>query len=107
MGYASRLHLCVVGLCVVGWLGGADPAATAEHNLAITGRVVDAGSGAPVAGAEVRAGERRVTTGPDGAFAIDVETGVAVVEVRADGYSAARQDLSLADPPRELSIALV
>jgi hypothetical protein len=52
------------------WLAAAAWAATVE------GRVVERGNADPIAGAVVRVGDQRVTTGSDGAFVLDLADGV-------------------------------
>jgi hypothetical protein len=58
-------------------------------DIAVFGRVIDARSGAPVAGARVAAAQSTATTAPDGRFALMLPPGGGLVEVTADGYLAA------------------
>ena len=73
----------------------AGPAARAS-SLA-SGRVVDAETGAPVAGARVTAGGSQATTGADGAFALDLAPGAVTAEASAPGYDRARRELQVPD----------
>jgi outer membrane protein OmpA-like peptidoglycan-associated protein len=71
------------------------PAQTLEQRLALqpvtygalTGRVIDVGTGAPLAGATVTVGGRNLTTGRDGRFELDrVEAGQIAVNATKDAY---------------------
>ncbi|MEU0549494.1 S8 family serine peptidase [Micromonospora sp. NPDC005979] len=53
----------------------------------ITGTVTTAGGGEPIAGATVGDGDRSVTTGADGRYALTVPAGEATVTVSAYGYA--------------------
>jgi len=64
----------------------------------VTGRVVDATSQAPVAGARVTLDAETATTGADGRFSVAApRTGLAVVQVAADGYLSGVAQASLVD----------
>jgi hypothetical protein len=83
--------------------------AASEGRVSVRGEVTDAASGSPLVGAEVRAGDRRAVTGDDGRFTLEVDSQATLLEVRAEGYAAARRPLSLdaAAPPAPLTIALL
>jgi hypothetical protein len=100
-----RLHSSTVALAAAALL--AATLGAAEAGVVVTGRVVDAASGAPVAGAQVQAGDRETVTARDGRFTIELESDVAFVQVRAEGYSPSRQDLKLTAPQAELTITLL
>ncbi|MDH3404456.1 MAG: carboxypeptidase regulatory-like domain-containing protein [Acidobacteriota bacterium] len=56
---------------------------------AVEGRVVDADTGNPLAGAEVSVGARRLTTGEDGRFAADaIDAGLLTLSARKTAYQA-------------------
>jgi len=64
--------------------------------VAVAGRVVDAGSGAPVVSARVELGGASATTGMDGRFRLgNVPAGMATLVVTAIGYRPGRQPLDL------------
>jgi vitamin B12 transporter len=61
--------------------------AAAQAPTRITGLVLDAASGEPVTGAEVRAGESTTVSGPDGSFAFGSVSGSRVeLRIRRIGY---------------------
>ena len=69
---------------LLAWAG----AAGAQAPTRVVGRVTDAGSQAPVAQAEVRAGDLRTVTGADGTFVLgSVTPGRVTLEVRRIGYA--------------------
>lgn len=68
--------------------------AAAQAPTRISGRVIDAASGDPVAGAEVRIGELTVASAPDGAFAFgSVPSARVELRVRRIGYAPVRLPL--------------
>ena len=70
-----------------------------EPQLAETGTiegVVSAQTGGPVSGATVTAGDAQTTTGPDGSYTLEAETGTQTLEVRADGYSGENREITVA-----------
>ena len=106
---AALVSLCLAGLIPAS----AEPASAepASAEAALTGRVVDAGSGAPIAGARITAehGEPayRVTafSADDGSFRVPVTAGVGtwIVRARRIGWEDVRVDGSAANaPPLEL-----
>src|SRR5262245_64650486 len=81
----------------------------AEPDVAVAGRVVDAVSGAPVAGARVEAGGEAAFTGVDGVFSLTVRPGLWSLKVSAQGYMDGGQDLRVgaADVVPKLELALI
>lgn len=53
----------------------------------LTGKITDQLSGAPLAGATVKAGEATTTTGKDGTYQLEGVTGTTTIVIRADGYA--------------------
>src|SRR5262245_59940978 len=94
---------------LAGWMLVAAMAAASEDGVAVRGQVVDAATGTPLVGAQVKAGDRRVETGALGEFTLELGSGLTSLEVRADGYAPSRQELSLsaAEAPPPLRIALL
>jgi Carboxypeptidase regulatory-like domain/TonB-dependent Receptor Plug Domain len=75
--------------------------------IALEGRVLDAGSGAPVAKARVSAGPRAATTAVDGWFTLSLPPGAWTVEVSADGYLLATVKVTIgAEAPSPLTLSL-
>jgi hypothetical protein len=64
------------------------PPVNAEAEWRVQGSVLDALSGKPIAGAEVRAGDLRVSTGLEGRFEIALVSDSATVRVGAPGHLA-------------------
>lgn len=64
----------------------------------MTVRVVDANTGAPLAGALVTACGAAATTGTGGVARLDVPPGTCVVRVTKSGYSPASQAVSVVAP---------
>jgi hypothetical protein len=96
-----------IALPLIGLVRGPPPSAV------VSGTVVDAQTGAPLALASVRLnGERGVVTGPDGNFRIDAERarwGVNSLAVTRMGYAPMQAELWVAEPEPvlDLDIALV
>jgi hypothetical protein len=71
------------------------PAGTASTVLLI-GRVLDAKTKRPIAGAVVTAGARRIATNADGLFRVpDLRPGAYRIGISAAGYVAATEDVTL------------
>ncbi|PYQ41483.1 MAG: hypothetical protein DMF77_15595 [Acidobacteria bacterium] len=95
-------------LAVIVLLAGSHPRAAADEIVTVRGRVKDATSGLPVAGAEVAAGETRGVTDAAGSFALSLARGRWTVSFRAPGYLEETRRVTIAEetlPP--LDIALV
>lgn len=61
------------------------PARAADpEGVTLTGRVLDASSGAPIENARVEAADASVTTGPDGAFLLEVARGAETIALAAE-----------------------
>ncbi len=75
----------------------------------VVGRVVDAFSMRPVAGATVDAGAgtRPTVTGPDGRFALSLPAGPANLTVAAEGYLTERVDITVGSAPVTVEILLI
>ena len=87
----------------------AAPVATqSTTTLVVEGRVLDAETHAPIAGAAMSAGEARTNTDVDGGFSLSVPAGRATVEVLAAGYFPFTTTLDVGEaglPGVELSLA--
>lgn len=82
----SRWCLIVAMVCVcLGWPSRA-LAQTSERQ--VSGVVRDAGTGMPLAGIAIQAGNRRAVTDREGRFVLLVPAGLALIEVNAAGYYA-------------------
>jgi hypothetical protein len=95
-------------LAAIVLLAGSNLAAGADEIVTVRGRVVDAASGAPVAVADVVAGETRGVTDATGSFALSLARGRWTISVTAPGYLEQTRRVTIAEetlPP--LDIALV
>lgn len=82
--FVPRWLLALVVLCVcVGWTSWVSAQAPERQ---ISGVVRDSGTGTPVAGVAVQAGDGRAVTDRDGRFVLLVPAGVALIEVTSDDY---------------------
>ena len=99
---------------VVALLGSAalpDPshaqAAPAAASSSLRGRVSDARTGRPLAGATISVGDRRVRSDDAGAYALSgLRPGAVAVQLRALGYRAERRDVTIGAEGAELDVAL-
>src|SRR5262245_9202400 len=84
-------------------------ASGAEPGVPVAGRVVDAVSGTPLAGARVEAGGEVAFTGVDGGFSLTVKPGLWSLKVSAQGYMDAGQELRVGavDVVPALELALI
>jgi hypothetical protein len=74
---------------------------------ALSGRVIDAETRAPIVGAVVRQMIRELRTGADGRFTLgDVPHGPQTIVANAPGYAPAVHSFTMTDAPQELEIAL-
>lgn len=90
---------------LLGLGAGAAPLA-AQSPARITGRIYDAATAAPVALAQVSAGDLRAVTGEDGRFRLGgLEPGLLLLEVRRVGYAPWRSTVDIA-PGLERSITV-
>lgn len=81
--------------------------ASAQGPARLSGRVLDAVSQGPVAGAEILAGELRAVTGDDGSFALgNVPPGRVELRIRRIGYAPAREAIDLV-PSLERTVSIV
>ncbi len=95
-------------LAVIVLLAGSSLKAAADEIVTVRGRVKDATSGLPVAGAEVAAGEARGVTDAAGSFALSLARGRWTVSFRAPGYLEETRRVTVAEEPLPpLDIALV
>ena len=86
----------------------AQAAAQIPALVVVEGRVLDAETHAPIAGAAMSAGEARTNTDVDGGFSLSVPAGRATVEVLAAGYFPFTTTLDVGEaglPGVELSLA--
>jgi hypothetical protein len=84
------------------------PSLAAEEPVTVSGRVVDAVTGAAVATAEITAGSARVTTDGNGAFEIALARGPWTLTIVAPAYLEQARRLTVgAVPPPPIEIALV
>ncbi|MBE3073297.1 MAG: carboxypeptidase regulatory-like domain-containing protein, partial [Acidobacteria bacterium] len=79
----------------------------AQTQPAVAGRVVDAFSMRPVAGATVEAGGARAVTDADGRFALALPRGTARLLVAADGYLTDQIDVTIGDAAVMVEILLL
>src|SRR5690349_18800547 len=89
----SRLIALLLGLCAA-----MPSAAAAQQTAAITGRVVDQSTQAPILGAEVAVRATSITamTDRDGRYSIqNVSAGMVTLVVRAIGYGSASRTLTV------------
>jgi vitamin B12 transporter len=92
-------------LALLGLLAAAPASAQGPARLA--GRVLDAVSQGPVAGAEILAGELRAVTGADGEFILgNVPPGRVELRIRRIGYAPTREAIDL-EPGLERTVSLV
>jgi iron complex outermembrane receptor protein len=98
---ASRLRWAatafIASLCLV-----SPPTIEAQGGVSVSGRVVDAGGDAPLAGATVRLDELRrdVISDLAGAFTFEnVPPGTYHLSIRAEGYSSRRTEVDVATTP--------
>ena len=74
------------------------PAGLAAQTGTVAGRVTEAATGAPIAGASVRAaGRPAVSTGADGAYRLQLPAGSYELVVARVGYVTAREPVTVAD----------
>jgi hypothetical protein len=83
----------------------ATQAASAEDEVLVFGRVLDARTGVAIAGARVACSDRTATTAVDGAFRLNLPRGHAACDVTATGYSAKATAIAAGDK-HELSVSL-
>lgn len=104
--FGLRRWLAVV-LCALGLVeSGARMAA--GQSIPVAGRVVNAVSGAPVAGAQLTIGSRAVVADAEGRFQFDVPAGRWEIEVSARDYSARKIALEIGPPGvAPIEIALI
>jgi hypothetical protein len=81
--------------------------AHAQTAPAVAGRVVDAFSMQPVAGATIEAGPTRTRTGADGRFSLDLPRGAARLKVIADGYFPEQVDVTIGDTTLQVEVLLL
>ncbi|HZY69433.1 MAG TPA: PQQ-binding-like beta-propeller repeat protein [Thermoplasmata archaeon] len=72
----------------------------------VSGTVVDP-TGAPVAGASVDSGVSTATTGPNGAFVLELANGTYLVTASAAGYPPVGRNIVVAGPTANLTFVLV
>ncbi|WP_226005885.1 carboxypeptidase regulatory-like domain-containing protein [Natrinema salinisoli] len=65
-----------------------------ERPGSVEGTVTDA-DGEPVAGATVTVGDQQTTTGENGSYAVDIEPGEYTLEISAEGYQDASEDVTV------------
>jgi hypothetical protein len=96
------------GAALVLLLGGAGPSAaqTSQPPPNVTGRVVDALSMGPLAGARVTAGSVSAVTDRDGRFSLTLARGTARLSVTADGHLPEQVGVTIADQPVRLEVLL-
>jgi hypothetical protein len=83
------------------------PAQTPAHGPALAGRVVDASSMQPIAGARVEAGSARTATDKNGRFGLDLPRGAVRVNVSADGYLPDHVDVTIGAAPMTVEVLLL
>ena len=98
--------LLLLGLVLPSSIFGDEPGVT---DVAIEGQVVDARSGAPLAGARVSAGRQTASATADGRFALALPPGEWSVEATVEGYAPAtiRITLVAGAPAPALTLSLV
>jgi TonB dependent receptor/Carboxypeptidase regulatory-like domain/TonB-dependent Receptor Plug Domain len=100
---AQRLILAAMVLML-----GANRAPAADELVTVRGRVSDAASGAPVAGAGVAAGETRGVTDASGSFTLTLARGRWTISVSAPNYLEQTRRVTVAEElPPPIGIALV
>ncbi len=82
----SSLLLVVVGVASPGPAESAPQSAPGDARVAVTGRVIVAGSENPVEGAQLRANGSEGTTGADGRFRLVLSPGTWSIDVVAEGF---------------------
>jgi hypothetical protein len=95
-----------LGVALMGLAWAADPA-LAQPVSNVTGRVIDAFSMAPIAGAVVEGGGLRVSTGADGTFALLLPRGAVRLVVTADRHLPERVDVTVAEPAIQIEVLLL
>jgi len=81
--------------------------ARAQPAANVTGRVIDAFSMGPLAGARVTAGSVSVVTGNDGRFSLTLPVGTARLVVSAGGHLTEQVDVTVADQTVTLEVLLL
>jgi carboxypeptidase family protein/TonB-dependent receptor-like protein len=95
-------------LAAIVLLAGSALRAAAGEIVTVRGRVKDATSGVPVAGAQVAAGETRGVTDAAGSFALSLARGRWTISVTAPGYLDETRRVTIAEeplPPLDIALA--
>ena len=96
----SKAGILSLAITIAATIGAAGVSATAAAGSVLSGKIVDAATGAPVNAASitVKGTPLRTSSEGDGTFVIrDVPAGVAVIEVDRPGYR--RRELSVSVTP--------
>jgi outer membrane receptor for ferrienterochelin and colicin len=104
-GKKVRLVTATASLVLISAALSATPPVALASEPIVVGRVVEAGSGAPLAGARVKAGEREAVAGPDGSFRLRLPAGPTYLSVSAAGHASATVAVA-AEDGREIVVTL-
>ena len=88
-------------------LTGPSPAQTGPSSPNVTGRVIDAFSMGPIAGARVTAGAVTAVTDGDGRFGLTLPKGTARLVVTADRHLTEQVEVTVADQPLRVEVLLL
>lgn len=83
------------------------PQSATRSAASLRGRVIDASSMAPIAGATVEVGAIKTTTDKDGRFEADVPRGSARVTISADGYLTDHVDVTIGPTPAAIEVLML
>ena len=89
----KRFRLLIAGLTAL--LVGAAPVCAQGTDGTVQGRITDAATQQPIAGATVMAGRRTALTQADGHYSLTVPAGTYMLEARTIGYGPGRQSVTV------------
>ena len=101
------LSLAAAALLLLALLSRPASAQLAQPAPNVTGRVVDAFSMGPIAGASVTAGSASSNTDRDGRFSLALPRGAVRLTVTADGHLPEQLDVTVADQPVTVEVLLL
>src|SRR5512146_1321734 len=89
----KRCRLLIAGLTAL--LVGASPVCAQGTDGTVQGRITDAATQQPIAGATVTAGRRTALTQVDGHYSLTIPAGTYMLEARTIGYGPGRQSVTV------------